>query len=255
MRIDQVIAIVTGGATGMGEATTRAIVAGGRKVCITCRSTAKAEALVEELGSDKVMYVQADVSVEEQAKHVVDEAVKRFGKITALINCAGVGPAMKILPKEGGVHTTEMWDNVINTNLTGGFNMIRYASYAMKDNEPLNEDGERGGIISTISFAVNFGQVGQAAYVASKGGLQAMTMPIARELARYGIRCNTIAPGTILTPMTNMLSEKVLDGLIKSSVFPKRLGKPEEFASIAMEILRNLYINGTTIYLDGAMRM
>lgn len=255
MRIDQVIAIVTGGATGMGEATTRAIVAGGGKVCITCRSTGKAEALVAELGEDNCMYVQADVSVEEQAKHVVDEAVKRFGKITALINCAGVGPAMKILPKEGGIHTTEMWDNVINTNLTGGFNMIRYAAYAMKDNEPLNEDGERGGIISTISFAVNFGQVGQAAYVASKGGIQAMTMPIARELARYGIRCNTIAPGTILTPMTNMLSEKVLDGLIKSSVFPKRLGKPEEFASVAMEILRNLYINGTTIYLDGAMRM
>ena len=255
MRIDQVIAIVTGGATGMGEATTRAILEGGGKVCITCRRAEKAQALVAEYGEDKCMYVQADVSIEEQAQKVVEEAVKKFGKITALVNCAGVGPAMKILPKEGGVHTTEMWDNVINTNLKGGFNMIRYASYAMKDNEPLNEDGERGGIISTISFAVNFGQIGQAAYVASKGGLQAMTMPIARELARYGIRCNCIAPGTILTPMTNMLSEKVLDGLIKSSVFPKRLGKPEEFASIACEILRNCYINGTTIYLDGAMRM
>ena len=255
MRIDQVIAIVTGGATGMGEATTRAILEGGGKVCITCRRAEKAQALVAEYGEDRCMYVQADVSIEEQAQHVVDEAVKKFGKITALVNCAGVGPAMKILPKEGGVHTTEMWDNVINTNLKGGFNMIRYASYAMKDNEPLNEDGERGGIISTISFAVNFGQIGQAAYVASKGGLQAMTMPVARELARYGIRCNCIAPGTILTPMTNMLSEKVLDGLIKSSVFPKRLGKPEEFASIACEILRNIYINGTTIYLDGAMRM
>lgn len=255
MRIDQVIAIVTGGATGMGEATTRAILEGGGKVCITCRRAEKAQAIVAEYGEDKCMYVQADVSIEEQAQHVVEEAVKKFGKITALVNCAGVGPAMKILPKEGGVHTTEMWDNVINTNLKGGFNMIRYASYAMKDNEPLNEDGERGGIISTISFAVNFGQIGQAAYVASKGGLQAMTMPVARELARYGIRCNCIAPGTILTPMTNMLSEKVLDGLIKSSVFPKRLGKPEEFASIACEILRNIYINGTTIYLDGAMRM
>ncbi len=255
MRIDQVIAIVTGGATGMGEATTRAILEGGGKVCITCRRAEKAQALVAEYGEDRCMYVQADVSIEEQAQHVVEEAVKKFGKITALVNCAGVGPAMKILPKEGGVHTTEMWDNVINTNLKGGFNMIRYASYAMKDNEPLNEDGERGGIISTISFAVNFGQIGQAAYVASKGGLQAMTMPVARELARYGIRCNCIAPGTILTPMTNMLSEKVLDGLIKSSVFPKRLGKPEEFASIACEILRNIYINGTTIYLDGAMRM
>ena len=255
MRIDQVIAIVTGGASGMGEATTRAIIEGGGKVCITCRSTARAEALVKEYGEDKCMYVQADVAIEEQAENVVNKAVEKFGKITALINCAGVGPAMKVLPKEGGVHTSEMFDNVINTNLKGGFNMIKYASHAVMNNEPLNEDGERGGIISTISFAVNFGQIGQAAYVASKGGLQAMTMPIARELARYGIRCNCIAPGTILTPMTDVLSEKVLDGLIKSAVFPKRLGKPEEFASIACELLRNMYINGTTIYLDGAMRM
>ena len=255
MRIDQVIAIVTGGATGMGEATTRAIIEGGGKVCITCRSKDKAEAIVKEYGDERCMYVQADVSIEEQAKNVVDKAVEKFGKITALINCAGVGPAMKILPKEGGVHTSEMFDNVINTNLKGGFNMIKYAAHAMKDNEPLNEDGERGGIISTISFAVNFGQIGQAAYVASKGGIQAMTMPIARELARYGIRCNTIAPGVILTPMTGVLSEKTLEGLKKSAVFPKRLGKPEEFASVACEILRNLYINGTTIYLDGAMRM
>ena len=255
MRIDQVIAIVTGGATGMGEATTRAILAGGGKVCITCRRPDAAIALGNEYGEDRCMYVQADVSDEEKAKHVVDETVKKFGKITALINCAGIGPAMKILPKEGGVHTTEMFDNVIDINLKGGFNMIRYAAYVMKDNEPLNEDGERGGIISTISFAVNFGQIGQAAYVASKGGLQAMTMPIARELARYGIRCNVIAPGVIQTPMTGNLSEKALDGLINSCVFPKRLGKPEEFASVVLEILRNMYINGTTIYLDGAMRM
>ena len=255
MRLDQIIAIVTGGASGMGEATTRAIINGGGKVCIACLPTEKAEAMARELGEDKCLYVETDVSDEEQARNAVETAVKKFGSINALINCAGIGPAMKILPKEGGVHTTEMFDNVININLKGGFNMICYAALAMKDNEPVNDDGERGCIVNTVSIAVECGQIGQAAYAASKGGLQAMTLPIARELGRYGIRCNCVAPGVVQTPLLGVLSDRTLDGLKHSEVFPKRLGKPEEFASIVCEILRNCLINGTTVHLDGAIRM
>lgn len=253
MRVENCIAVISGATSGMGEATARAIAASGGKVVLLGRNETKGNQIAEEIGSNRALFVKTEISEEAEVQSAMETAVEKFGCVNTVISCAGIGPAKRILPKDG-VHSLDLFNQVIKVNLVGTFNMIRYGSLAMTK-APANEDGERGVIISTASFSVFGGQIGQAAYVASKGGVVAMTLPVARELANYGIRCNTIAPGMIETPMFDGLSEEAYNGLIKTTIFPKRLGHAEEYASMVLEIIRNSLINGTVISLDGAVRL
>ncbi len=210
------------------------------------------QGLAAELG-DKVTFQKTDVTSETEAQAAVEVATSKFGGLHGLVNCAGIGPAERVLGKQGP-HRFELFARVININLVGAFNMIRLASVAMAAGEP-NAAGERGIIVNTASVAAWDGQIGQAAYAASKGGIVAMTLPIARELARNGIRVCTIAPGIFHTPMLAGLPADVQDALGKSVPFPPRLGRPEEYAALAQHIVENEMLNGETIRLDGALRM
>jgi Dehydrogenases with different specificities (related to short-chain alcohol dehydrogenases) len=253
MRIENCIAVISGATSGMGEAATRAIASAGGKVVLLGRNEEKGKQLEGDIGSSQAFFVKTEISDETQVQAAMEKAIKKFGHVNAVISCAGIGPAKKILPKDG-IHSLELFNQVIQTNLVGTFNMIRFGCQAMTK-APAYEDGERGVIISTASFAVAGGQIGQAAYVASKGGVTAMTLPVAREMASYGIRCNTIAPGMIDTPLFDSLSEDAYNSLIKTTIFPKRLGHAEEYASLVLEIIRNTFINGTVISVDGAVRL
>ncbi len=233
MRIDGKTALITGGASGLGAAVARMIVeAGGR-------------AEVADLGAA----VPTDVANPEQ----VQAAVKRCGPLHILVNCAGIAPPGRVVGKEGPM-PLEQFSKVININLIGTFNAIRLASAAMMENDP-NEEGERGVIVNTASVAAFEGQIGQAAYSASKGGIVSMTLPIARELARYGIRVMTIAPGIFDTPLMASLPEAARVSLGQAVPFPARLGRPAEFAQLARQIIENPMLNGEVIRLDGAIRM
>lgn len=252
MKINEVIAIVTGGASGLGEATVRKITKEGGKAAILDLSEEKGHKLAEELG-DSVIYVKTDVTSEEEVSNAVSKAVDSFGFINTVVNCAGIGIAAKLLSRKG-VHSLDLFSKVISINLIGTFNVIRLASEQMINNEP-NDLGERGVIINTASVAAFEGQIGQAAYSASKGGVVGMTLPIARELAAYGIRVMTIAPGLFHTPMFDSLPAEARDTLGKMVPFPQRLGYPEEYAHLAESIITNPMLNGETIRLDGAIRM
>lgn len=253
MKLDSVVAIVTGGASGLGEATVRTIVAGGGRAAILDRPQSPGEALAAELGPKAAIFVPADVTSEEEVKAAVDKTVATFGKVNACVNCAGVGIAVRTLSK-GGPHALDMFHMVLKVNLLGTFNTLRLAAAAMATNEP-NEDKERGVIINTASIAAFDGQIGQAAYSASKGGVVGMTLPIARDLASLGIRVCTIAPGTFDTPMLALLPQEHRDALGAGIPFPSRLGKPTEFAALAKHIIENPMLNGETIRIDGALRM
>lgn len=244
--------IVTGGASGLGAATARMIVAAGGRVAIADLQPEAGQALAAELGK-AARFFTTDVSSESSAQQTIDGAIAAFGPLSGLVNCAGIAPAEKVLGKNGP-HRLDLFAKVIQVNLIGSFNMIRLAAQAMSSNQP-DEQGERGVIVSTASVAAFEGQVGQAAYTASKGVVVAMTLPIARELARYGIRVLGVAPGIMETPMLLGMPPEVQESLGNMVPFPSRLGKPAEFAALVGHIIGNPYLNGEVIRLDGAIRM
>jgi len=244
--------IVTGGASGLGEGTVRMFAREGALVVIADVQADKGEALAKELGPGKAAFVRCDVTQEADGRAVVAKALS-MGKLMGLVNCAGVGPAAKTVGKDGA-HPLDLFTRTVTINLIGSFNMIRLAAEAMAKNEP-EPTGERGVMISTASVAAYDGQIGQAAYSASKGGIVGMTLPIARDLARNGIRNMTIAPGIFGTPMLFGMPKEVQDALAASVPFPSRLGKPDDYAKLVQQIVTNDMLNGEVIRLDGAIRM
>ncbi len=249
MEIRNNVFIITGGASGLGAATARMIVEGGGKVVLADVQVEAGEALAAELGGK---FLKCDVTSEADGKAVV-AAAEAMGKLVGLVNCAGVAPAVKTVGKDGP-HPLEVFQRVININLVGTFNMSRLAAEAMSRQEP-NANGERGVIINTASVAAYDGQIGQAAYGSSKAGVVGLTLPMARDLSRNGVRVMTIAPGIFETPMLLGMPQEVQDALGKMVPFPPRLGKPAEYAHLAKAIIENCMLNGETIRLDGAIRM
>jgi NAD(P)-dependent dehydrogenase (short-subunit alcohol dehydrogenase family) len=241
--------IITGGASGLGEGTARMLAANGGKVVIADMQVEKGEAIAKEIGG---AFVKCDVSQEADAQAVVAKAVA-MGKLMGLVNCAGIAPAEKTVGKNGA-HSLALFSKTITVNLIGSFNMIRLSAEAMSRNEP-EATGERGVLISTASVAAYDGQMGQAAYSASKGGVVGMTLPIARDLARNGIRNMTIAPGIFGTPMMFGMPQEVQDSLAASVPFPSRLGTPLDYAKLVRHIFENDMLNGEVIRLDGAIRL
>ena len=252
MRIDSLSCVVTGGASGLGAGTVRLLHEAGARVLIADLNAAAGERLASELGA-RAIFQRTDVTAEADALSCIGLAVSRFGGLQVLVNCAGIGMAEKILGKDGP-HRLESFVRTIQVNLIGTFNMIRYAAEAMNRNEP-TASGERGVIVNTASIAAWDGQIGQAAYAASKGGIVGMTLPIARELARNAIRVVTIAPGLFQTPLMAALPAEAQESLGRSVPFPPRLGRPDEFAAMARHIIENEMLNGASIRLDGALRM
>ena len=250
MQLKDQAAIVTGGASGLGSATARRLAAQGAKVAVCDLNAKLAETVADEIGGVAVV---CDVSDAASAETAIAAAAKAHGPARVLVNCAGIGVAKRVISKEGPMALTD-FDRVIKVNLIGSFNMLRLATAAMSKLEPLST-GERGVVISTASIAAYDGQIGQAAYSASKGGVVAMTLPIARELAQFGIRVNAIAPGIFMTPMMSGLPQPAQDSLGASVPFPARLGQPAEYAALAIHIVENGYLNGETIRIDGALRM
>ena len=244
--------IVTGGASGLGAATARMLVQGGANVVLADLKDDDGRALAAELGAS-ARYVHTDVAADADAVAVVAAALAQFDGLSGLVNCAGIVHGEKVVGKDGP-HGLGGFTRSITINLIGTFNMIRVAAHAMSTRTP-NAGGERGVIVNTASVAAFDGQIGQAAYAASKGGIVAMTLPIARELARFGIRVMTIAPGIFRTPMMASLPDDVQQALGKMVPFPSRLGEAPEFASLVAEIIRNPMLNGEVIRLDGAIRM
>jgi len=241
--------IVTGGASGLGEGTARMLAAHGGKPVIADLQAERGQAIAQELGG---VFVRCDVSQEDDGRAVVAAATS-LGKLMGLVNCAGIAPAAKTVGKDGA-HPLSSFSKVITVNLIGSFNMIRLAAEAMCRNEP-ESTGERGVLISTASVAAYDGQMGQAAYSASKGGVVGMTLPIARDLARNGIRNMTIAPGIMGTPMLFAMPQEVQDALAASVPFPSRLGTPQDYAKLVHQIITNDLLNGEVIRLDGAIRL
>lgn len=253
MLLQDKVAIVTGGASGLGEATVKAYLKKGVRVAIFDMNP-PSEASFSEFADTDYAFYQVDVTNEESVQTAINSVIAHFGAIHICNNFAGIGPAMKVYGKKG-VHSLELFQQVINVNLNGTFNVSRLAVEQMVNNEPLNEDGGRGVIINTASVAAYEAQMGQAAYGASKGGVVGMTLPMARDLASVGIRVNCLAPGLIHTPLFDSFSDEVIESLSSSVVFPKRLGKPEEVAQLSVFIAENDYMNGETVRLDGAIRM
>ena len=249
MQIEGKVFIVTGGASGLGEGTARMLAAHGGKVVIADMQADKGETVAREIGG---LFIRCDVSQEADGQAAV-AAAGNLGKLMGLINCAGIAPAEKTVGKNGP-HSLGVFSKAVTVNLIGTFNMIRLAADAMCKNEP-EDTGERGVMISTASVAAYDGQIGQAAYSASKGGIVGMTLPIARDLARSGIRNMTIAPGIFGTPMLFGMPQEVQDALAASVPFPSRLGTPEDYAKLARHIIENDMLNGEVIRLDGAIRL
>ncbi len=252
MKISSSTAVITGGASGLGRATAERLVAGGGRVALLDLPKSPGVEVARALG-DRALFTSADVTSAEGVTAALDATVKRFGAIHLLVNCAGIGTAEKTFGKRGPADLAG-FTRVISVNLIGHFNAIRLAAAHMARNEP-NEEGERGVIVNTASVAAFDGQIGQAAYSASKGGIVGMTLPIARDLAEQGIRVCTIAPGIFETPMLGTLPEPVRASLAKQIPFPSRLGRPAEYAALAVHIIENSMLNGETIRLDGAIRM
>ena len=246
------VALITGGASGLGLATAELFIESGAKVMLLDLNEDNAKAATEKLGSNS-SYVIANVTDESSVQEAVDKTVEDLGGLDIAVNCAGIGSASKTVGRDGA-HPLDYFKLVVDINLIGTFNVLRLAAVAMGNNEP-NADGECGVIINTASVAAFDGQMGQAAYSASKGGVVGMTLPIARDLARMGIRINTIAPGIFNTPLMNGAPDTVKNPLIEMVQFPKRLGHPEDFASLTKHIVENSYLNGETIRLDGGIRM
>lgn len=252
MNIKDCKSVVTGGASGLGEACVRNIVAAGGKAAIWDLQADRAEKLIAELGPS-VIFANTDVTSDESVQAAVKKTMEAFGAINCAINCAGVGDPGKVLSKKGPMPLT-FFNRVVQINLVGTFNVIRLTVEQMVKNTP-NEDGEKGVIINTASVAAFDGQVGQPAYSASKAGVVGMTLPLARECAEYGVRVMTIAPGLFNTPMLAILPKEAREALGKMVPFPPRLGDPSEYAKLAQHIIENPMLNGEVIRLDGAIRM
>lgn len=252
MQISGKTLIVTGGASGLGRAAAEAVIAAGGHALILDVNADTGKAAAHALGAS-ARFSQADVTSEEQVKAAVDLAVSSFGGLHGVINAAGIGPAAKVLGRNGP-HALDLFEKTIKVNLVGTFNVIRLAAAVMAQNQPM-DTGERGVIVNTASIAAFDGQIGQPAYAASKGGIVGMTLPIAREFASLGIRVVTIAPGIFDTPLLAALPEPARVSLGQQVPFPSRLGKPAEYASLVRHILENAMLNGEVIRLDGALRM
>jgi NAD(P)-dependent dehydrogenase (short-subunit alcohol dehydrogenase family) len=252
MQIKDSAVVVTGAGSGLGAAVARMVVENGGRVIIADVNDAAGQAVAAELGSS-ARFVKTDVTDEASGQAAVEACVAAFGSIRGLVNCAGICPGEKVVGREGP-HSLSVFAKTIQVNLIGSFNMLRLAATAIAKQEP-NAEGERGVIVNTASIAAFDGQIGQAAYAASKGGVVGMTLPIARELARSGIRVMTIAPGIFGTPMIEAMPQEVQDSLAKLIPFPPRLGRPTEFAALCRTIFENSMLNGEVIRLDGAVRM
>ena len=252
MNIEGKVALVTGGASGLGLATTKALLEGGASVVITDLGSSDGEVVAKEIG-DRVRFAAADVTSEEETQAAVDTAAREFGGLHILVNCAGVGFPGRVLTRDGAANDLERFEFVVRVNLIGTFNAIRLAAAQMASQEPDGE--ERGVIVNTASIAAFDGQIGQAAYSASKGGIVGLTLPVARDLASKQIRVMTIAPGTFDTPMLAGLPEEARAKLAEAIPHPHRLGRPEEFGALVSHIVANPALNGETIRLDGALRM
>lgn len=252
MRIDESVFLISGGASGLGLATARELVGqGGKAVLLDINAEAGQQALAE-LGAN-AHFVRADITREEDGSAAVAQVLEAFGALHGLVNCAGVAPAEKVLGRNGA-HGLDSFRRTVEVNLIGSFNLLRLAAEAMAQNAP-NVEGERGVIINTASVAAFDGQMGQAAYAASKGGVAALTLPAARDLARSGIRVMCIAPGVFETPMMAGMPQEVRDSLAANVPFPPRLGRPDEYAALVRHIVENTMLNGEVIRLDGALRM
>jgi NAD(P)-dependent dehydrogenase (short-subunit alcohol dehydrogenase family) len=250
MQLRDQAAIVTGGASGLGAATARRLAAQGVKVAVCDLNTKLAETVAAEIGG---VAVACDVSDASSAEAAIVEAARAHGAARILVNCAGIGIARRVIGRDGPMPLAE-FEKVIRVNLIGTFNMLRLATNEMSKLEPL-ASGERGVVISTASIAAYDGQIGQSAYSASKGGIVGMTLPIARELAQFGIRVLTIAPGLFLTPLLAGLPQEAQDSLAAAIPFPRRLGHADEFASLALHMIDNPYLNGEVVRLDASLRM
>ncbi|MFG1378958.1 3-hydroxyacyl-CoA dehydrogenase [Xanthobacter autotrophicus] len=252
MKIDGRVFMVTGAGSGLGAAVARMLVGEGARVVIVDINAEAGSAVAAELG-DKARFQRADVTSEQEGIAAVALAREAFGHLHGLVNCAGVAPGEKVVGREGP-HRLDSFARAVGINLIGTFNMLRLAADAIVKEAP-DADGERGVIINTASIAAFDGQIGQAAYAASKGGVAALTLPVARELARFGVRVVTIAPGIFETPMMAGLPQDVQDSLGKTVPFPPRLGRPAEYAALVRHICENTMLNGEVIRLDGALRM
>lgn len=252
MRIPGHAFLISGGGSGLGAAVARRLAADGGRVAIADIDENSGAALAAEIG-DGAWFVRTDVTREDDVAAAIEGVCARFGALNGTVNCAGVAPGERILGRNG-IHRPETFQRALSINLVGTFNVLCHAAQAMNKNAP-NDDGERGVIINTASIAAFEGQVGQLAYSASKAGIVGMTLPAARELARFGIRVMTVAPGIFDTPLLGAMPDEVRDSLGAQVPFPSRLGRPEEFARLVAEIIENPMLNGETIRLDGAMRM
>ena len=250
MQLDGVSAIVTGGASGLGEATSRLFAARGARVVVLDLNDDRGAQVAKDIGG---VYVRADVTDEEQVGEAI-RAATDMGPLRVLVNCAGIGSVGRTIDRDGSPHDLGRFIKVVSINLIGSFNCLRLAASAMSRTEPL-EHGERGVVVNTASVAAFDGQIGQAAYSASKGGVVGMTLPIARDLAAVGVRVNTIAPGLVETPLLGTLPEQARNALGQSVLFPKRLAQPEEYAHTALFLVENSYMNGETLRMDGGIRM
>ena len=252
MKLGETRALVTGGASGLGEATVRAINAGGGKVAILDMDSIRGNKLAEELGSSTI-FCKTDVTNEDSVKSAIEITMDSFGKLNVVLNFAGIAIAVKTLGRDGP-HDLNLYKKVVDVNLNGTFNVSRLAAEYISKNTP-NESGLTGLIVNTASVAGYDGQKGQAAYAASKAGVIGLTLPMARDLASYGVRVNTIAPGLIITPMLESLPEEAQEALSNQPLLPKRLGKPAEIAHLACFMIENEYLNGEVIRLDAGIRL
>lgn len=252
MQIDQKVAVITGGASGMGAATAIELAKQGAKVALLDMNLEAAKSLADELGG---LAISCNVADAEQVEAAFAAVAESFGAVNVVVNCAGICPAKRVVSKDGSALPLEDFKRVIDVNLVGTFNVLRVACAQMASQDAVTASGERGVIINTASVAAFEGQIGQAAYSASKGGVVAMALPIAREVARHGIRVMTIAPGIMATPMMTSMPEQVQQGLAETVTFPKRLGAAAEYAGLVCHIVENEYLNGEVIRLDGAIRM
>lgn len=254
MEIGACVGVVTGGASGLGEGLVRMLVEGGGRAVILDLSNSRGAALAEELGDDKARFVEVDVSVPDEVERAMAAAHESFGRIDLVANCAGVSPASLVLSKSKDLFPLDVFRRAVDINLNGLFDVVRWAAYYMSENEP-SEEGERGLIVNVASIAGYEGQMGQAAYSASKGGVIALTLPLARDLARWGIRVMAVAPGIMDTGMLAGIDDERRAKLVDIHVFPKRLGKPQDFARLVRCLMEDTLLNGEVIRLDAATRL
>lgn len=254
MNIDKKIAIVTGGASGLGLAASKILINAGATVVIFDRNAIAGERAIADLDGEHCQFIQLNVSDGPEVEAAFEQIIKDYGRVDICVNCAGIGIAAKTLDREGQPHDLDLYRKVIEVNLIGSFNVARCAAAKMAKQKS-DEQSDQGVIINTASIAAFDGQMGQVAYSATKGGIVGMTLPMARDLAKQGIRVNTIAPGVMATPLMLAAPQNVQDGIVANIPFPRRLGEPSEFGQLVVHIIENSYLNGETIRLDGGVRM